>query len=217
MSRPDERPRARSPGFDFEGRAIAAAPGDTVASALYRAGVRTFSRSFKYHRKRGLYCLTGDCPNCLMTVDGEPAVRTCCTPATAVRTVARGSGWPSADFDVLSILWLLRRFLPVGFYYKSMIRPRWLWPLAERVIRRVAGLGPVPRDLPVVNRERLNHHPDLLVVGGGVAGLAAALAASERGESVVLADEGAIGEALAPGPARARVDALARGCAASDR
>ncbi len=209
MIRSDKRAlRPSTPGFDFEGKSIAAAPGDTVASALFRAGVRVFSRSFKYHRKRGLYCLTGDCPNCLMTVDGEPAVRTCCTPAAEVRRVARGSGWPSADHDVQSILWLLRRFLPVGFYYKSMIRPRWLWPLAEKVIRKVAGLGPVPRDLPVAARERLSHHPDLLVVGGGVAGLSAALAAAEHGEAVVLVDEGRIGEGLAPGAARARIDVL---------
>ena len=212
MSRPDGPPpgaaAAAAHDFEFEGRRVAAAPGDTVASALFRAGVRLFSRSFKYHRKRGLYCLTGDCPNCLMTVDGEPAVRTCCTPATGVQSVARGSGGPSPELDVQAILWRLRRFLPVGFYYKSMIRPRWLWPLAEKVIRRVAGLGPVPRSLPVTNRERLSHHPDLLVVGGGIAGLSAALAAAEHGESVVLADEGAIGEGLAPGPARARIDAL---------
>ncbi len=210
MGAPDDgrSPESSAAGLDFEGRAIPVVAGDTVASALYRAGVRTFSRSFKYHRRRGLYCLTGDCPNCLMTVDGEPAVRTCRTPATAVRTVARGSGWPSAEHDLVAILWRLRAFLPVGFYYKSMIRPRWLWPLAERVIRRVAGLGPIARDRPVVNRERLNHHPDLLVVGGGVAGLAAALAAAQHGETVVLADEGAIGEGMAPGAARARVDLL---------
>ena len=65
--------------FEFEGREVAFEPGDTVASALYRAGVRTFSRSVKYHRRRGLYCGTGDCPNCLMTVDGLPAVHTCIT------------------------------------------------------------------------------------------------------------------------------------------
>ncbi len=194
--------------FLFEGRKVESTAADTVASALYRTGVRTFSRSFKYHRPRGLYCLTGDCPNCLMTVDGEPAVRTCCTPAAGVRKVSRGSGWPTAGVDAQAILWFFRRFLPVGFYYKTMIRPRWLWPLAEKVIRRIAGLGPVARNLPVVNRERLNHHPELLVVGGGVAGLAAACAAAERGESVVLADEGTIGEGIPPGPTRSRVDAL---------
>ena len=75
--------------IQFEGREIGVEPGDTVASALFRAGVRVFSRSFKYHRPRGLYCLTGDCPNCLVTVDGEPCVRACVTPAEGVGRVAR--------------------------------------------------------------------------------------------------------------------------------
>lgn len=194
--------------FDFEGRAIVLQENDSVATALYRAGVRIFSRSFKFHRKRGLYCLTGDCPNCLMTIDGEPAVRACCTPAADAREVHRGNAWPSAEHDAMSVLWYLRALLPVGFYYKSMIRPRWLWPRAERVIRRVAGLGTVSRSLAPAKREQMNHHPDLLVIGGGLAGLAAALAAAERGESVLLAEEGAIGERFAPGATRDRVAAL---------
>ncbi|MEP7344371.1 MAG: 2Fe-2S iron-sulfur cluster-binding protein [Gemmatimonadaceae bacterium] len=194
--------------FDFEGRTISAGADDTIASALFRAGVRTFSRSFKYHRRRGLYCLTGDCPNCLMTVDGEPAVRTCVTPASGVQKVARGAGWPSADTDALSILWRLRALMPVGFYYKSMIRPRWIFPIAERVIRRIAGLGPVPRQPSDSVKERKNHHPDVVVIGGGIAGLAAALAAAEKGERVVLVDEGAIGECIAPGSLHDRVVAL---------
>jgi sarcosine oxidase subunit alpha len=209
MAATDGRPASAT--FDFEGRAVAYEPGDSVASALYRAGVRTFSRSFKYHRRRGLYCLTGDCPNCLMTVDGEPAVRTCCVPAEAARRVDRGAGWPSADHDVLSVFWHLRALMPVGFYYKSMIRPKWLFPIAERVIRRVAGLGPVPRDTAPAMKERMNHHPDVVVIGGGVAGLAAAAAAVDAGESVVLAEEGMIGERLAPGPLRDRVLALRSG------
>ena len=197
-----------SASFDFEGRAIPCGAGDTVASALFRAGVRTFSRSFKYHRRRGLYCLTGDCPNCLMTVDGEPAVRTCCTPAATARHVERGAGWPSAERDALSILWHLRALMPVGFYYKSMIRPRWIFPVAERVIRRIAGLGPVPREPSADRKERLHHHPDVVVIGGGIAGLTAALAAAEGGERVILVEEGVIGERIAPGPLRERVAAL---------
>lgn len=197
-----------SASFDFEGRVIASGPDDTIASALFRAGVRTFSRSFKYHRRRSLYCLTGDCPNCLMTVDGEPAVRTCCTPAAGVQKVSRGAGWPSADSDALSILWRLRALMPVGFYYKSMIRPKWVFPIAERVIRRIAGLGPVPREPSHSTKERMNHHADVVVIGGGIAGLAAALAAAEHGEQVVLVDEGAIGERIAPGALRDRIIAL---------
>src|SRR5438093_7022829 len=122
--------------FEFEGRRVPIEEGDSIASALFRAGVRTFSRSFKYHRPRGLYCLTGDCPNCLMTVDGEPGVRACVTPAAGVSGVARENGWPSADHDVLAAFWHLRRLLPVGFYYKALVRPAAAWPLAERLIRR---------------------------------------------------------------------------------
>lgn len=193
--------------LDFEGRPVPIESGDTVASALYRAGVRIFSRSFKYHRPRGLYCLTGDCPNCLVTVDGEPAVRSCVTPACAGQRVERPNGWPSVERDALGILWRLRWMLPVGFYYKSMIHPKGLWPWAERFIRKIAGIGPVPRDLPPAQRERRYHHPDLFVAGGGLAGLTAARAAARAGQSVVVAEEGAIGEQLPLGPAR---DALER-------
>lgn len=197
-----------SGSFDFEGRQIVSEPGDTIASALFRAGVRTFSRSFKYHRRRGLYCLTGDCPNCLMVVDGEPAVRTCVTPAHEVRHVNRGAGWPSAEHDALSVLWHLRALMPVGFYYKSMMRPRWVFPIAERVIRRIAGLGPVPRQPSESAKESVHHHPDVVVIGGGIAGLSAALAAAQAGEHVMLVEEGKIGERIAPGALRDRVVAL---------
>src|SRR5262245_45418469 len=191
--------------LEFEGRRLPIQAGDTIASALFRAGVRVFSRSFKYRRPRGLYCLTGDCPNCYVTVDGEPGVRACVTPAAAGQCVARPTGWPSTDHDAVSLLWHARALMPVGFYYKTMLRPRAIWPLAERVIRRLSGLGPVPRDRPPSRRERLAHHPDLCVLGGGSSGLEAALAATDRGESVVLADEGTIGDKLAAGPGRTRV------------
>ena len=196
------------PYADFEGRRIAIEQGDTVASALYRAGVRTFSRSFKYHRPRGLYCLTGDCPNCLLTVDGEPAVRACVTPATDGQRIERGRGWPSADRDVFSGLWQVRRLLPVGFYYKTLVRPRVAWRLAEPLIRRLTGLGALPLDLGPAHREAEHHHDDLVVIGAGVAGLAAAQAGAEAGASVLLADEGTIGEKLPAGPMRDRVEAL---------
>ncbi|MBI4501170.1 MAG: (2Fe-2S)-binding protein [Gemmatimonadetes bacterium] len=194
--------------IEFEGRAVELKPGDSVASALFRAGVRIFSRSFKFHRPRGLYCLTGDCPNCLVTVDGEPAMRACCTPAQPGQRVRRDMGWPSASFDVFSVFWLLRWLLPVGFYYKTFLHPRSLWPVMDKLIRRVAGLGEVPRDLPHVHRETWHHHPDLLVIGGGVAGLSAALAAAKAGQSVVLAEEHGFGEKLAGGETKNRVQSL---------
>ncbi len=194
--------------FDFEGRSVPIEPGDTIASALHRAGVRILSRSFKYHRPRGHYCGTGDCPNCSMTVDGEPATRTCVTPAVPGLSVMRSTGFPSADHDLLSALWWMRKLLPVGFYYKSMIHPREFWPAAEPIIRRLAGLGDVDVHTPPGEPERRYHHPDLCVVGGGIAGLTAALTAAEAGSAVVLCDEGAIGEKIPPGTLRNQVEAL---------
>lgn len=195
--------------IDFEGRPIAIEPGDTIAAALYRSGLRVFSRSFKYHRPRGLYCGTGDCPNCSMTVDGEPAVRTCITPAAAGQRVHRSTGWPSAEWDLLSALWWLRPFLPVGFYYKWMHQPAGLWAIAEGPIRKLAGLGDVPLDARPDNRERRYHHAGVCVVGAGLAGLEVALAAAEQGERVVLCDEGGVGAKLPAGPLATRVAALA--------
>lgn len=194
--------------LNFEGRSVPIQSGDTIASALYRVGVRTFSRSFKYHRPRGLYCGTGDCANCMVTVDGEPAVRSCVHAAKPGQRVHRGSGWPSADFDLFKIFWYARVLLPVGFYYKVFVRPRWLWPLVERVIRRIAGIGPIELASRPAARERLNHHPDVFVAGGGVAGLSAALAAAQAGESVVLADEGRIGAQIVPGATRTTIAEL---------
>jgi sarcosine oxidase subunit alpha len=201
--------------LDFEGRAVPVMPGDTVASALYRSGVRVFSRSFKYHRRRGLYCLTGDCPNCMVNVDGEPWVRSCAADAVPGQRVRRQAGWPSANRDVFGLLDRMHRLLPVGFYYKTMLRPRWIWPAAEPWIRRFAGQGTIPEVSVTENREARNLHPDVMVIGAGVAGLSAALAAAERGRSVVVCDEGRIGEKIAPGPDRLRAEELAAQVASS--
>ncbi len=193
----------------FEGRAVSVQDGDTIASALYRSGVRVFSRSMKYHRPRGLYCLSGDCPNCLVTVDGEPSVRACVTSARGGQVIERENAWPSVDRDALTFLWSMRSLLPVGFYYKTFLRPRSVWSRIEPLVRRVAGAGRVPLDMPAADRERCHHHADVFVAGGGIAGLSAALAASQDGQTVVLADEGAPGEKLPAGPLRERVEALA--------
>jgi len=83
----------------FNGKTIPIQAGDTVASALYRAGQRIFTRSFKYHRPRGLLCCSGHCPNCLMNVDGVPNVRTCITEAHAGMAVKHQNARPSLDFD----------------------------------------------------------------------------------------------------------------------
>src|SRR5438874_5432352 len=124
---------ARSLTFTFDGRDVAAVAGQGVAAALYAAGVRIFSRSFKYHRPRGLFCVAGECPNCLMEVDSRPNVRTCVEPAHPGQTVRHQNAWPSLEFDVLRLFDALDRFLPVGFYYKRFHKPRWLWPIFEHL------------------------------------------------------------------------------------
>jgi sarcosine oxidase subunit alpha len=192
----------------FEGREVPVLEGDTIASALYRAGVRTFTRSLKYHRRRSIYCGTGECPNCLVTVDGVPGVRSCVTPAEAGGAVERTHGWPSTEHDLLQVADAAHRLLPVGFYYKTFIRPRFAWPLAERLIRRATGLGALPeRREPRIPPAR-HVRTDVLVVGGGVAGLTAAIEAARAGERVVLCDEAPIASRLAPGPTADRARSL---------
>ncbi|HYM13494.1 MAG TPA: (2Fe-2S)-binding protein, partial [Bryobacterales bacterium] len=93
--------RSRQITFEFEGRPATAHSGDTVASALLASGVTIFSRSFKYHRPRGLLCVSGKCPNCLMNVNGVPNVRTCVEPAREGLKVRSQNCWPSLEWDCL--------------------------------------------------------------------------------------------------------------------
>jgi sarcosine oxidase subunit alpha len=175
--------------FTFEGRRVAAVEGQSIAAALYAAGVRVFSRSFKYHRPHGLFCVSGDCPNCLMQVDGRPNVRTCTEPVRQGQVVRGQNAWPSLNFDVLRVFDKLSAFLPVGFYYKRFHRPRWLWPVFERVVRHVAGLGRVDvNSVPEVESEVEHLYAEVCVIGAGPAGIYAAAAAAEAGADVLLLD-----------------------------
>ena len=182
--------RGQSIGFTFDGHRIEGYAGDTIGSALAGAGMRTMSRSFKYHRPRGLLCVAGRCPNCLMTVDGTPNVRACTTPAVDGMVVRSQNVWPSVGLDAMSVLDSAEKVLPVGFYYKAMHKPKALWEAARPIIRRAGGLGSINPDS--------DHHPafghrsvhvDVLVVGGGESGTAAAAAAAGGGSSVVLVDD----------------------------
>src|SRR5579862_3662112 len=210
-SQPGERiDRSRTLTFTFDGKTVEALEGDTIASALFAAGRRTFSRSFKYHRRRGLLCCAGQCPNCLVAVDGAPGARACVEPVREGMRVEHLNARPSLDFDVMRATDLFGGpFTPPGFYYKTFIRPRRLWPLYEHVLRTAAGLGRLRRhqeDREWATRYR-RRHADVVVVGGGAAGLAAAVAAAGAGADTVLVDEGPEpgGRLLAAGaPQRAR-------------
>jgi sarcosine oxidase subunit alpha len=179
--------RDRTLTFTFQGQTIPALEGQTIGAALYAAGVRTFSRSFKYHRPRGLLCVSGDCPNCLMRVDGRPNVRTCVEPARQGQVVNGQNAWPGLDFDLLRTFDRLDYFLPAGFYYKRFHKPRWLWPVFEHAVRHIAGLGHIDvRERPTGDPEVEHLHTGVCVIGAGPAGLAAAAAAAAAGADVVL-------------------------------
>jgi sarcosine oxidase, subunit alpha len=178
----------------FGRRRVPVEDGDSIASALHRAGIRTYTRSLKHHRRRGLVCGTGECPNCLVTVDGVPGVRACVTTAEPGMRVDRERGWPSTDRDLLGILDRLHGLIPVGFYHKTFIRPRWSWRVADRMIRATVGVGRLDEASEVPAAAARHLHCDVLVVGAGPAGRAAAAAAAAGGERVALCDAGAIVE-----------------------
>ncbi|HET9214098.1 MAG TPA: 2Fe-2S iron-sulfur cluster-binding protein [Gaiellaceae bacterium] len=178
--------------FTFHGSRVTGFRGDTIASALFGEGQRVFSRSFKYHRARGLLCCSGTCPNCMMRVDGVPNVRTCVTPLHEGAKVEAQNFWGSLDHDLLTLTDKVGGpFTPVGFYYRTMIRPRRAWPLYERFLRSVAGLGKVEKHRGRTRRYDVERRrADVLVVGASEAGVESAREAAGREGRVVLVDNG---------------------------
>ena len=175
--------------FTFLGRGVRGFAGDTVASALFAAGVRVFGRSLKYHRPRGLYSIEGESSNTFMAIDGVPnecAETTALTAGMAVRA-QNVRGDPRTDF--FSLIDPFDLLMPAGFYYRIFHRPYRLWPLFQNGLRRMAGTGVLdPRRPPRSEGVRAERYlnADVAVVGGGAAGISAALAAAESGLRVCL-------------------------------
>ncbi|HEY7688977.1 MAG TPA: sarcosine oxidase subunit alpha family protein, partial [Dongiaceae bacterium] len=177
--------------FTFNGRALSGYAGDTLASALLANGVAIVGRSFKYHRPRGLYGAGVEEPNAILdvTVHGrhDPNAKATLVPLSEGMVARSVNCWPGPRADLLGGLDLLQRFLPGGFYYKTFMRPS--WHLHEPYIRRLAGIGKVGAAVDESLFEHHHDHCDVLVIGGGPAGLAAARAASSSGLRVILADD----------------------------
>jgi len=188
----DERiDRTQEVVFTFRRKPIRAFRGDTFGSALFADGQRVFSRSFKYHRPRGLLCCSGSCPNCMMTVDGTPNVRVCAEPVREGAEVTPQNVLGSLEHDLLAVTDKIGGpFTPVGFYYRTMIRPRRAWPLYEKFLRNAAGLGRIDPHAERSGRYDTEHrHAEVLVIGAGEAGIARATELAEQGRRVVLVDE----------------------------
>ncbi|HEY6334965.1 MAG TPA: 2Fe-2S iron-sulfur cluster-binding protein, partial [Alphaproteobacteria bacterium] len=185
--------RSKPLNFRFDGRAFQGYAGDTLASALMANGVSLIGRSFKYHRPRGIFSAGSEEPNALVQLGAggrsEPNVRATQIELYDDLVAESQNRWPSLEIDFGSVNNLLSPLFPAGFYYKTFMWPRSLWMTYESVIRKMAGMGKAPTEADPDRYERVNAHCDVLVVGGGSAGLMAALAAARSGARVILADE----------------------------
>ena len=174
--------------FTWDNRAMAGFEGDTIASALVAGGIRIVSRSMKFHRPRGY--MTNDYwdPNGLVQVGDDPNVRSAHRLVEPGMNVEPQNAWPSLDHDLKAVTGLVSRFLTAGFYYKTFMRPQWLWPVYEKVLTTFAPGGRIDLDTPHRYHDKRYTHPDVVVAGGGPAGMAAAIAAAEAGARVLLVE-----------------------------
>src|SRR5580698_5328094 len=189
--------------FRFDGKRMIGHAGDTLASALLANGIHLVGRSFKYHRPRGILSAGSEEPNALVTIDrGEGRV----TPNLRATTIELYDGlkartqnaWPSVRFDLGAIAGLAAPLLSAGFYYKTFKWPASFWKrLYEPAIRAAAGMGIAPTEPDPDRYAQRYAHCDVLVIGAGPAGLAAASAASKHGDRVIICDErAAVGGSL---------------------
>ncbi|TLY56697.1 MAG: FAD-dependent oxidoreductase, partial [Gammaproteobacteria bacterium] len=191
--------RSRSVGFSFNGRPLTGFRGDTLASALLANGVRLVGRSFKLHRPRGIFSCGIEEP-CAVVDLGRGARRTPNVRATLLPLVegleaVSVNCWPSVGLDLGALTGAFAGFLPAGFYYKTFMWPS--WHVFEPAIRRMAGLGQAPRLPDPDHYEEKAADADVLVVGSGIAGLAAAVAAAHAGaRTMLLAGSARLGGAL---------------------
>jgi sarcosine oxidase subunit alpha len=180
--------RARPVSFSFNGRRLSGLRGDTLASALLANGVRLVGRSFKLHRPRGIWSCGPEEPSSLVDVGAAgrytPNVRATVVPLTEGLEARSVNCWPGVGFDVGALMGAAAGLLPAGFYYKTFKWPNWHW--YEPAIRRMAGMGRAPAEADADHYEEAAAGTDVLVVGGGIAGLTAAHAAARAGAATLL-------------------------------
>ncbi len=171
----------------FDGKHLNASEKDSVASALMKAGFYTFSRSLKYHRRRGYRCGRGYCRGCLVEINGIPNVPACMTKAESGMKVRSQNAFPSADLDFFAILDKLSGLASYKGLYEGLPGKWYVWPIAWRFVERLVGLGRFPTGKGEYGGEE-RYEADVVVVGGGLSGLAAAAVLAEAGMNVVLVE-----------------------------
>nr|WP_100547276.1 MULTISPECIES: sarcosine oxidase subunit alpha [unclassified Pseudomonas] len=187
--------RSQALSFTFNGQTYQGYAGDSLAAALLANGVDIVGRSFKYSRPRGIVAAGSEEPNAVLQIGSTEAAQIPNVRATQQALysglVANSTnGWPSVNTDLMGILGKVGGgMMPPGFYYKTFMYPQNLWMTYEKYIRKAAGLGRSPTEVDPDIYDQLNQYCDVLVVGAGPAGLAAALAAGRSGARVILADE----------------------------
>ncbi|WP_016853745.1 sarcosine oxidase subunit alpha family protein [Halomonas smyrnensis] len=187
--------RSRRLSFTFNGKTYQGHAGDTLASALLANGVDIVNRSFKYSRPRGIFAAGAEEPNALVQLGVSEAGQVPNVRATQQAlydglTARSTNGWPNVQRDLMGLVGKLGGgFMPPGFYYKTFMAPASMWMTYEKVIRKGAGLGRSPLESDPDIYDHMHQHCDVLVVGAGPAGLAAALAAARSGARVIVADE----------------------------
>jgi sarcosine oxidase subunit alpha len=186
--------RSASQEFSFNGKKLRGLKGDTLAAALLANDQMLVGRSFKYHRPRGIVAAGPEEPNALVGMGRgarfEPNQRVTTTELFDGLEAQSQNHWPSLEFDVGVINNSLARFLPGGFYYKTFMYPRAAWKhVFEPIIRASAGLGKAPKDRDADRYEQAYTFCDVLVIGGGIAGLQAALVAGASGARVIVLEQ----------------------------
>ncbi len=186
--------RGKSLHFSFDGKQYSGYAGDTLASALLGSGVKLVGRSFKYHRPRGILTAGSEEPNALVELRGgarrEPNTRATVVELFEGLEAQSQNRWPSLRFDVGAVNSLFSPWFTAGFYYKTFMWPASFWErVYEPAIRRAAGLGRASREADPDSYDKMHVFCDVLVIGGGAAGLAAALSAGRSGARVILCDE----------------------------